>query len=74
MQTFENMLDFVTDEIKPDILFWTGDNTAHNVWDNTADETVLYTVTVTNMIQMAFKDQGITVMPIHGNHDTWVEE
>lgn len=74
MSTLENMLTFVTDEIKPDLMFWTGDNTAHNVWDNTADETALYTITVTNMIQMAFKDSNITVLPIHGNHDTWVEE
>ena len=50
MQTFENMLDFVTDEIKPDMIFWTGDNTSHNVWSNTADETTMYTITVTTMI------------------------
>ena len=51
MQTFETMLNFVSDEIKPDMVFWTGDNTAHNVWSNTADETVMYTVTVSTMIR-----------------------
>ena len=55
-------------------MVWTGDNTAHNVWDNTADETTIYTVTVTNMIKQALKDSNITVLPIQGNHDTWVEE
>jgi sphingomyelin phosphodiesterase len=30
-----SMLEYARDEIKPDGLFWTGDNSAHNVWDNT---------------------------------------
>lgn len=29
------MLDFIADEIQPDIVFWTGDNNVHNVWENT---------------------------------------
>ena len=74
MGTFRHMLNFITDELKPDIVFWTGDNTAHNVWDNTADETAIYTITVTNMMKQAFKNSNITVLPIQGNHDTWVEE
>ena len=74
MVTFRDMLSFITEEMKPDIVFWTGDNTAHNVWDNTADETAIYTITVTNMIKHAFKKHDITVFPIQGNHDTWVEE
>jgi len=74
METFANLLDYITGTVKPDIIFWTGDNTAHNVWNNTADETTIYTITVSNMIKMAFKDAGITILPIQGNHDTWVEE
>jgi len=45
------MVDYVGEYIQPDLMFWTGDNTAHNVWDNTADETTIYTIMVTNMIQ-----------------------
>ena len=56
------------------MVFWTGDNSAHNVWDNTADESVAYTVKVTQMIQDALDGKNVTVMPIQGNHDTWVEE
>jgi len=74
METFGTLLDYVTETIKPDLMFWTGDNTAHNVWDNTADETTIYTITVTNMVKMAFEEKNITVLPIQGNHDTWVEE
>jgi len=69
------MLDHVTSpENLPDMVFWTGDNASHNVWANTADETVMYTVTVTTMMKDAFAGKNVTIMPIQGNHDTWVEE
>lgn len=50
------MLDYVVqdDANLPDMVFWTGDNSAHNVWDNTADESVAYTVKVSQMIKDAF--------------------
>lgn len=52
VKTFQSMLDsLVQDESAlPDMVFWTGDNSAHNVWDNTADESIAYTITVTQMI------------------------
>lgn len=33
--TLQSFLRFVRDDIKPDMMFWTGDNSAHNVWANT---------------------------------------
>ena len=30
----QKMLEFVRDEIKPDVMFWTGDMSAHSVWEN----------------------------------------
>lgn len=68
------MLDFVSTQDLPDMVFWTGDNSAHNIWDNTADESVAYTVKVTEMIKDTFDGKPVTVMPIQGNHDTWAEE
>ena len=64
MKTFGTLLDYITNTVKPDLIVWTGDNTAHNVWTNTADETTIYTITVTNMIKMALKDSNITLLPI----------
>ena len=29
--TFDNTLDYIVNEVKPDVIFWTGDNSAHNV-------------------------------------------
>lgn len=58
-------------EIKPDVIIWTGDNSSHNIWSNTLDEVINYTQTITDMIKATIKDKDITVLPIHGNHDTW---
>lgn len=69
--TFVNLMEFVAGEIQPDLLFWTGDNSSHNIWSNTVEEVTSYTELVTNMIKDAVKDTDITVVPIHGNHDTW---
>lgn len=74
VETFQSMLDHVVAENMPDMVFWTGDNTPHDVWSNTADETVAYVVKVSEMIKEAFEGKDVTIMPIHGNHDTWVEE
>lgn len=53
------------------MIMWTGDNSSHNTWDNTVEEVLDYTQTVTTMIQDAVKDSLISVFPIHGNHDTF---
>lgn len=62
---------FVVSDIAPDAIFWTGDNSSHNIWSNTVEEVTSYTETVTNVIKDAIKDTDISVFPIHGNHDTW---
>ena len=65
------MMQFVVSEIAPDAIFWTGDNSSHNIWSNTVEEVTNYTETVTNVIKNALKDTDITMLPMHGNHDTW---
>jgi sphingomyelin phosphodiesterase len=65
------MLQFVRDEIVPDMFFWTGDNSPHNVWGNDNQEVGNATYNITVAIQRAFKNSNISVYPIQGNHDTW---
>ena len=65
------MMEYVVSEIQPDVIFWTGDNSAHTVWDNTEEEVTNYTKVVTDYIKEAIKGKDITVVPIQGNHDTW---
>ena len=41
-KTVTKMYEFIRDEIKPDVLFWTGDMTPHNVWENSNEEVIMY--------------------------------
>ena len=66
------MLDFIVDEIEPDMILWTGDNAAHDIWENTSDETIEYTIKTTELLKETVKGHDITILPILGNHDTWV--
>lgn len=49
-----NMLEYIRDEIKPDLLVWTGDNSAHNVWDNTQEEIISYVQNITETVFQTF--------------------
>lgn len=53
------------------MFFWTGDNSAHNVWSNTAEEITNYTINITESVKEIFGDESIVVYPTQGNHDTW---
>lgn len=70
-KTVNNMLDYIVNEVKPDMIFWTGDNSAHNTWENTLEEVTNYTIHITEMIKAKLNQTEITVIPIQGNHDTW---
>ena len=70
-KTSDNMLDYIVNTVKPDVLFWTGDNSPHNTNDNTEAEVLNYTVKTTQMIKDKLTGTNITVVPIQGNHDTW---
>jgi hypothetical protein len=58
------MLNFVKDEVKPDLFFWTGDNSPHNVWANSIPEVGNATLNITIAIQKVFDSSNITVYPI----------
>ena len=64
VKTFQSMLDHIAANDVPDMVFWTGDSTPHDVWYNTADETVDYVIRVSEMIYGAFDGKNVTVMPI----------
>jgi hypothetical protein len=69
--TLELMFKFMRTEVRPDIIFWTGDNSPHVIWSNTKEEVVGSTVNITKMIKEAFFGTNVTVYPIQGNHDTF---
>lgn len=70
-QVMDSMLQFVKNEIKPDMLLWTGDNSPHDVWENGNDDVLQSTLNITYMIQNAFANTNISVFSVEGNHDTW---
>ena len=58
------MLEYVKENIEPDMFFWTGDNSPHNVWANDNEEVGNSTYNITVAIQRVFGDTNITVYPI----------
>jgi hypothetical protein len=65
------MFVYIRDVIKPDVIFWTGDNSPHVIWKNSEEEVVGATYNISMMIQEIFR-QGqskVTIIPINGNHD-----
>lgn len=48
------MFQYISDEIKPDVLFWTGDNSPHNIWENSVEEVIDSTLNITMMIKKYF--------------------
>ena len=67
----ENSLDYIVNELKPDVIFWTGDNNPHDVWEESNESVANYTIVMTQIIKDKLKGTDIAVVPIHGNHDTW---
>jgi hypothetical protein len=59
----KNMFEFIAknqDTLKTSFITWVGDNSAHNVWDNTDEEVYDYTLNITNTLNEALgKDTKI---------------
>jgi len=64
------MFEFWKDEIKPDVIFWTGDMSAHSVWENSNEEVIEVNKVIAEQINSMFGD-SVSVYPLQGNHDVW---
>jgi Calcineurin-like phosphoesterase len=69
--TLKAIMTYIKDEIEPDFMVWTGDNSRSNTWANTLDEVIMYTVNITETIKEIGLDKVTTMYPIEGNHDTF---
>ena len=49
-QTFESMLAYIRDTIKPDMVVWTGDTVPHNIWANSNEEVAEIVTKTSNLI------------------------
>ena len=63
-KTLNLMFEYIRDVIKPDVLFWTGDNSPHSIWDNTAEEVIDSTGNITKMMRAVFDGTNVTIYPI----------
>jgi sphingomyelin phosphodiesterase len=63
-RTFTTMLDFIKQEVKPDMMIMTGDYSSHYEGYNDIQEVTEYVIQVTELIKAAFVDTDITVLPI----------
>ena len=54
-------------KLKPDFILFTGDNIAHNVWEDTQEEVVEATKIQIDIMKKYFKD--IPIYPALGNHE-----
>ena len=50
------------------MVIWTGDNTAHDIWQQTQSYNLNFTVFLTEMIS---KHTNATILAAPGNHDSW---
>ncbi|XP_027205443.2 sphingomyelin phosphodiesterase-like [Dermatophagoides pteronyssinus] len=68
-------LDLVNNSIKQiheqhpdiDIIFWTGDNVPHDVWNTSKEMVIKHNRIVANLIKETFKD--VLILPALGNHE-----
>ena len=51
-----------------DLIIWTGDNTAHDIWQQSQSYNLNFTTILTNKIKAA---TNITVLPAMGNHESF---
>ena len=55
-------------ELEPDFILFTGDNIAHNVWEDTQEDVVYYTRTIIDSIERNF-GKDTPIYPAIGNHE-----
>lgn len=63
-KSFRSMLDYVRDEINPEVIFWTGDNAPHDIWSVTNEEAALGIVNMTKIIKDQFESTHTSIFPI----------
>jgi sphingomyelin phosphodiesterase len=67
IQTFELLLKDIK-RINPDAIIWTGDNTAHDIWQQSQSYNLNFTVILSERLK---KTTNSTIIPSMGNHESW---
>ena len=62
-------MQFASTNLKVDMIVWTGDNIAHDIWHQSKDNQTLSTYVLTQEIMKYFPNT--TVYPMFGNHEAY---
>jgi sphingomyelin phosphodiesterase len=68
-RTFDTMMSFIKDDIKPDAVLWGGDSIPHNLDTLTFEDNVNIMKNVTSDVLNGL--EGLKIYPTIGNHDTY---
>ena len=61
------MGEYINANIKPDIVFWTGDITPHDQWEYNLQYVTNYQTWLANFMKANLSDY--VIYPLEGNHD-----
>ena len=67
--TLQQGLDFIAEQIDPDMVVWTGDTVDHTIWRQSQQKDIYATVWVTQEMKSRFNSSKTKVFPIDGNHE-----
>lgn len=73
LRTLDLFVETVVNQIKPDIIIWTGDNPPHNPWNNNREEAYEITGVFVDLLYKKYKFQG-AVYPALGNHEEYITD
>lgn len=68
LYTFESLITSAVRDIKPDLIVWTGDNDAHDVWEITQETPIKATKLVSSTLNRLVKSP---LFPAIGNHEEY---
>jgi sphingomyelin phosphodiesterase len=68
-RTMVSLLDYINDEIQPDVALWGGDSIPHNVDSITEKDNIAIMKNVSAQVRESIKN--VRIYPTLGNHDTY---
>ena len=67
--TLQQGLDFIAENIDPELMVWTGDTVDHTIWRQSQQKDIYATVWAVQEMKKRFNNSKLTVYPIDGNHE-----
>jgi len=66
-KTFDQVVMFIKEKVKPDYIIWLGDNTDHKIWLSDQKRHSNFTSYISQKLQKELSD--IPIFPVLGNHE-----